>query len=198
VALSGVPSRERQGQPPQPGEPPRAAKRKLLQRLKRAAPGENLRRADPNVCCWCSLSAVPGQWAGGRSSGCPPARGGGSPAPLQNPGATPAAGQAPCGPGRRWLCCLAGPQQWRALARQAVLWGKRVAVLQPAAYGGYAERAAIIMYDGTLPHAATGRLAWMTICGLVLEAQALLHQFPGRTARIIAPGPVLQEPCERF
>src|ERR1700675_3547916 len=30
----------------------------------------------------------------------------------------------------------AGQQQWRALARQAALRGKRVAVLPPAAYGG--------------------------------------------------------------
>jgi len=30
----------------------------------------------------------------------------------------------------------AGPQQWRALARQAALRGKRVAGLEPAAYGG--------------------------------------------------------------
>jgi hypothetical protein len=33
----------------------------------------------------------------------------------------------------------AGQQQWRALARQAALRGKRVAVLEPAAYGGYKD-----------------------------------------------------------
>ena len=33
----------------------------------------------------------------------------------------------------------AGQQQWRALARQAALRGKRVAVLAPAAYGGYKD-----------------------------------------------------------
>ena len=38
----------------------------------------------------------------------------------------------------------------------------------------------------------------MTVCGLVLEAQAPLHQFLGRVARIMARGPVLQEPRERF
>ena len=34
----------------------------------------------------------------------------------------------------------AGQQQWRQLARQAVLRGKRVAVLEPAAYGGTKTR----------------------------------------------------------
>jgi len=33
----------------------------------------------------------------------------------------------------------AGQQQWRALARQAALRGKRVAVLEPTAYGGYKD-----------------------------------------------------------
>ena len=33
----------------------------------------------------------------------------------------------------------AGQQQWRPLARQATLRGKRVAVLAPAAYGGYKD-----------------------------------------------------------
>jgi hypothetical protein len=33
----------------------------------------------------------------------------------------------------------AGQQQWRQLARQAALRGKRVAVLEPAAYGGYKD-----------------------------------------------------------
>jgi len=33
----------------------------------------------------------------------------------------------------------AGQQQWRALARQAVLRGRRVAVLAPAAYGGHKD-----------------------------------------------------------
>jgi len=33
----------------------------------------------------------------------------------------------------------AGQQQWRALARQAALRGKRVAMLPPEAYGGYKD-----------------------------------------------------------
>ena len=33
----------------------------------------------------------------------------------------------------------AGQQQWRTLAREAALRGKRVAVLEPAAYGGYKD-----------------------------------------------------------
>lgn len=89
---------------------PRAAQRKPLPRLEHedgaqrptagfsAAPGGNWLLADPNVCCWCSLSAVPGQCAQGRSSGCPPARGGGRPALPQRP---QAAAPAPRGPGRR-------------------------------------------------------------------------------------------------
>ena len=91
----------------------------------------------------------------------------------------------------------AGQQQWRQLARQAALRGKHVAVLEPAAYGGYkdvseawatgvlavdagpaaapggealavpqhqreswAERVAIMVIDGGLPHADAERLAW--------------------------------------
>ena len=91
----------------------------------------------------------------------------------------------------------AGQQQWRQLARQAALRGKRVAVLPAAAYGGYkdvseawatgvlavdagpaaapggealavpqhqreswAERVAIMVIDGGLPHADAERLAW--------------------------------------
>jgi len=91
----------------------------------------------------------------------------------------------------------AGQQQWRQLARQAALRGKRVAVLPAAAYGGckdvsdawatrvlavgtgpaaapggevlavpphqresWAERVAIIVIDGGLPHADAERLAW--------------------------------------
>ena len=33
----------------------------------------------------------------------------------------------------------AGQQQWRVLAREAALRGKQVAVLEPAAYGGYKD-----------------------------------------------------------
>jgi DNA primase len=91
----------------------------------------------------------------------------------------------------------AGEQQWRSLARQAALRGKRVAVLPAAAYGGckdisdawatgvltvgagpaaapggevlavppqqhesWAERVAIMVIDGGLPHADAERLAW--------------------------------------
>ena len=92
---------------------------------------------------------------------------------------------------------VAGQQQWRQLARQAALRGKRVAVLSAAAYGGckdvsdawatgvlavgvgpaaapggealavpqhlhepWAERVAIMVIDGGLPHEAAERLAW--------------------------------------
>src|SRR5215468_4503217 len=91
----------------------------------------------------------------------------------------------------------AGQQQWRQLARQAVLRGKGVTVLPAAAYGGckdvsdawttgvlavgagpvaapggealavpphqrepWAERVAIMVIDGGLPHADAERLAW--------------------------------------
>jgi hypothetical protein len=90
----------------------------------------------------------------------------------------------------------AGQQRWRQFARQAVLRGKRVAVLLAAAYGGskdvsdawamgvlavgagpaaapgeealampehprepWAERVAIMVIDGGLPHADAERLA---------------------------------------
>jgi hypothetical protein len=92
----------------------------------------------------------------------------------------------------------AGQQQWRQLARQAALRGKRVSVLEPVAYGGqkdvsaawtagvlrvdtrlvtarqdlaslevpedwheaWAERVAIMVTDGGLPHEEAERLAW--------------------------------------
>src|SRR5438132_11243130 len=91
----------------------------------------------------------------------------------------------------------AGQQQWRQLARQAALRGKRVSVLPAAAYGGckdvseawttgvlavdagpaaapggaahavpphqresWAERTAIMVIDGGLPHEDAERLAW--------------------------------------
>jgi hypothetical protein len=91
----------------------------------------------------------------------------------------------------------AGQQQWRQFARQAVLRGKRVAVLPAAAYGGckdvseawatgvlavgagpaaapggealrvpqhqresWAERVALLVIDGGLPHEDAERLAW--------------------------------------
>ena len=91
----------------------------------------------------------------------------------------------------------AGQQQWRQLARQAALRGKRAAVLPAAAYGGckdvsdawttgvlavdagpaaalgeearavrqhqresWAERVAIMVVDGGLPHEEAERLAW--------------------------------------
>jgi hypothetical protein len=62
---------------------PRAAQRKPLPRLERehgdqrltagfsAGPGENCLLAGANVFCRCLLSAVPGQGAGGKSSGWP-------------------------------------------------------------------------------------------------------------------------------
>jgi hypothetical protein len=94
----------------------------------------------------------------------------------------------------------AGQQQWRQLARQAALRGKRVAVLPAEAYGGckdvseawatgvlavgagpraapgdealavpphqresWAERVAIMVIDGGLPHADAERLAWESL-----------------------------------
>jgi DNA primase len=53
---------------------------------------------------------------------------------------------------------VAGQQQWRVLARQAALRGKQVAVLPPAAYGGYKDVneawAAGVLRVGVLPAAA--------------------------------------------
>jgi hypothetical protein len=55
----------------------------------------------------------------------------------------------------------AGQQQWRQLARQAALRGKRMAVLEPAAYGGHKDVseawvAAVLMVDVGPTEAATG------------------------------------------
>jgi hypothetical protein len=53
----------------------------------------------------------------------------------------------------------AGQQQWRQLARQAALRGKRVAVL-PHLREPWAERVAIMVTDGGLSHEEAERLAW--------------------------------------
>jgi hypothetical protein len=53
----------------------------------------------------------------------------------------------------------AGQQHRRALAWEAALRGKQVAVLEPAAYGGYEERAAIMVYEGQVPQAEAEHLA---------------------------------------
>ncbi len=55
----------------------------------------------------------------------------------------------------------AGQQRWRELVRQAVLRGKRVAVLPPAAYGGHTDAneawmAGVLTLSGTQPAGATG------------------------------------------
>jgi hypothetical protein len=59
----------------------------------------------------------------------------------------------------------AGQQPWRQLARQAALRGTWVAGLEPAAYGGWkdvseawAERIAIMLVDGGVPHRKAARL----------------------------------------
>ena len=77
-------------------------------------------------------------------------------------------------------------QQWRALARQAALRGKQVAVLEPAAYGGYKDVSASwtagALAVGAGPAAATAR-------GEVLAVPETLREvWAERVAIMVADG----------
>jgi hypothetical protein len=90
----------------------------------------------------------------------------------------------------------AGQQQWRALAREAALRGKRVAVLEPAAYGGHkdvsAAWAAGVLAVGAGPAAAaTG--------GEVLAIpQHLQEPWAERVAIMVEDGGLPREEAERL
>ena len=88
----------------------------------------------------------------------------------------------------------AGQQQWRALARQAALRGKRVAVLPAAAYGGHkdvsAAWAAGMLRRGTWLAAACGPKA--------LEVpEELREAWDERRAMMVVDGSVLHAVTER-
>ncbi len=89
----------------------------------------------------------------------------------------------------------AGQQRWRELARQAVLRGKRVAVLPPAAYGGHTDAneawvAGVLTLSGTPPAGATGAaaLAIPEGCREQWEGRAAIMEWEGRLSRAAADG----------
>lgn len=88
----------------------------------------------------------------------------------------------------------AGQQQWRALARQAALRGKRVAVLPPEAYGGYKDVneawAAGVLAVGAGPAAAGAE-------GLAVPAD-LREAWEERTSMMVYDGHVPCAAAERL
>jgi hypothetical protein len=88
----------------------------------------------------------------------------------------------------------AGQQQWRQLARQAALRGKRVAVLPTAAYGGYKDVneawAAGVLAVGGGP-AATGGV------GLAIPPH-LREPWAERVAIMVADGGLPRAEAERL
>ena len=91
----------------------------------------------------------------------------------------------------------AGQQQWRALAREAALRGKRVAVLEPTAYGGWKDIneawVAGVLTVGTRPAAAGRR----DVATPALPA-ALQELWQERVAIIAADGHVPPAEAERL
>ena len=89
-----------------------------------------------------------------------------------------------------------GQQQWRQLARQAALRGKRVAVLEPAAYGGHkdvsAAWAAGGLCVGERPEAAHQHAERLEMPEEVREAWA------ERIAIMVADGGVPRAEAERL
>jgi hypothetical protein len=90
----------------------------------------------------------------------------------------------------------AGQPQWRQLARQAALRGKRVAVLEPAAYGGYKDASeawtAGVLAVGPGPAAAAARGERLIVPEELCEAWA------ERVAIMTADGGVQRGAAERL
>jgi hypothetical protein len=87
----------------------------------------------------------------------------------------------------------AGQQQWRQLARQAALRGKQVAVLEPAAYGGYKDVseawAAGVLGVGAGPAAGSPALA---------VPETLRERWAERVAIMVADGGMPPADAERL
>jgi len=84
-------------------------------------------------------------------------------------------------------------QRWRELARQAVLRGKRVAVLPPAAYGGHTDAneawvAGVLTLSGMPPVGATSAaaLALPEGCREEWEERAAIIEWDGHMPRATA------------
>jgi hypothetical protein len=90
----------------------------------------------------------------------------------------------------------AGQQQWRQLARQAVLRGKRVSVLEPAAYGGQKDVSAAWVVGVLAVEAGPGASA---VGGAVLAMpQHLREPWAERVAIMVTDGGVRREDAERL
>jgi hypothetical protein len=90
----------------------------------------------------------------------------------------------------------AGQQQWRTLARQAALRGKRVAVLPPEAYGGYKD-VSEVWVAGTLAVDACSTPAAAT--GARTAVPVDLHEvWEERVAIMLADGHLLPTDAERL
>ncbi len=84
-------------------------------------------------------------------------------------------------------------QRWRELARQAVLPGKRVAVLPPAAYGRHTDAneawvAGVLTLSGTPPAGATGAAVLAVPEGYreQWEERAAIMEWEGQLSRAVA------------
>ena len=90
----------------------------------------------------------------------------------------------------------AGQQQWRALARQAALRGKKVAVLEPAAYGGYKDVseawAAGVLCVGERPEAVRQHAKCLEMPEEVREV------WTERVAIMVTDGGLRREEAERL
>jgi len=89
----------------------------------------------------------------------------------------------------------AGQQQWRQLARQAALRGKRVAVLPPAAYGGHKDASAAwaagVLEGGAWPAAAETGAEGLTV------PEDLREAWTERVAIMMADGGLPRAEAER-
>lgn len=90
----------------------------------------------------------------------------------------------------------AGQQQWRQLAREASLRGKQVAVLEPAAYGGYKDVSeswtAGALAVGAGPAAATARGEALAV------PETLREVWAERVAIMVADGGMPPADAERL
>ena len=90
----------------------------------------------------------------------------------------------------------AGQQQWRQVARQAALRGKQVAVLEPAAYGGYKDvseaGAAGVLCVGERPEAVRQHAERLEMPEEVREA------WTERVAIMVTDGGLPREEAERL
>jgi hypothetical protein len=89
----------------------------------------------------------------------------------------------------------AGQQQWRQLARQAALWGKRVAGLEPAAYEGHKDASAA-WAAGVLAVGAGLAAGGMGGATALVVSEELREPWAERVAIMVADGGVPRAEAE--